>query len=730
MNFAESLGRLPFELAYLALLTSYRIKPLSRWEKPLSPETIEILDSLGLEVAGIDRHALFGRRLPRTVFSAHPRYVGAYRKRFAGKRLRPSPRVTKLEGWFFGYPSCCVRQFIEKPYSPNGLRREDQSILFHWACPDCASTASLLGEYRRVYAECVRIVGEEPAGTLLPRRSPLPANRSAFRRTLPWAASIATLSLLHGVAWGDAHILPAPDDSDGDGLSYAEERVLGMCPSIDDIDANGILDGIDVSARLLSLIMALPTSPDVHFPFLPYRTEELMMGLEECAVCGTSVNMGYYRIIYPARGLDVWIPIIALHYLEHGSIGYEGVYYYEGRVEIDYLKRILFPADTAHYEDRSIINDSDADLLADEEEPLLETDPADPDTDNDLMGDAPQVAEYLLSGISTLPREFRPDGPYIVEHEERGLETCSMCGDVMNMGSIEIVNPLEGLSVELPNIALHYLAHGSFGASGDVHPNADMLPTVIDVMLNGTGVAHHIPVAGDLDSDGLTDDEETALGLQPDNPDSDLDGTPDGPDLALFIHDYIESLPVCQLGDPTPEDQVYVQPYLMYGVYACLTCGEVINMGYMMITDPVAEKSTTLDYYDLHFMKHGSFSTDRPDLYGRVDIETLIDILDVTITDAVVPTPGGAILSNAPNPFAGSTKISFFLPSGRNVTVSIFDAAGRKVCELFSGEAGPGANEFNWDGRDASGRELSTGVYFCKIDYGAMSISRKMLKIR
>jgi hypothetical protein len=727
MSCTETLGRLPFELAYLALLTSYRIKRLSRWEKPILPETIEILDSLGLEVTGIDRYTLFGRRLPRTVFSTRPLYVNAYRKHFAGKRLRSSSRVTKLEGWFFGYPSCCVQHFINTPYSSNGLRSEDQRILFHWACPDCASTASLLGEYRRVYEECVRIVGEESDGMRLAGRSSRSLNQSAFRRKLPWAASIATLSLLHGAAWGDPHVLPTTDDNDGDGLSYAEERVLGMCPSLDDVDANGILDGIDESARLLSMIMALPTSP---VPDTPYMIEVLMDGLEQCAVCGEWVNMGYNLVIHPVRGLELQVPSIGIHYLEHGSIGYDGDYHGEGRVDVDGLKRILFPTNSAHYKDRSVIYDTDADLLGDEEEPLLETDSADPDTDDDSLGDAPQIAEGLLTAISALPREFRPDGPYIIEHEERGLETCSMCGHVMNMGSLEIVNPIEDLSIELPYIALHYLAHGSFGASGDVHPDAGMLPTVIDVMLNSTGGAHRIPLAGDADSDGLTDEEETALGLLPDDPDTDLDGMPDGPDLAMFLHDYIESLPVCLLGDPAPEDQIYVQPYLMYGSYACLTCGEIMNMGYMVITDPAAGKSTRLDYYDHHFMKHGSFSTDRPDLYERVDIEALVDVLGVTIAGANAPTPQGAILSNAPNPFAGSTKISFLLPSVQKVTVSIFDVTGRKVRELFSGETGPGANELLWDGKDASGRGLSTGVYFCKIEYGAMLISRKMLKIR
>ena len=716
MDRLKSLDRLPFELAYLALLTS------------LDPREIDILGGLGLEIAEIDRYTLLGRRLPHIVFSKSPRYVNEYQRLFAGRRLSHSRSATKLEGWFFGYPSCCVEQFARKPYIHNGLSKEDQRILFHWACPDCAGTESLLREYRRIHEECVRIVGREPDWNSMIGKGSL--QRPSFGRAIPWAASIAALTLLHGlsgVAASDPHVLPAPDDTDGDGLTYAEERLLGKCPSLDDVDGNMILDGIDVSAMLHSMITALPTSP---IPDGPYAIEMMMDGLEQCAVCGEWVNMGYYRIIHPLRGLEVELPVIALHYMEHGSIGYDGDVHGVGRAEVAGLKRILFSSNPAHYELRPVDTDTDLDQLGDTEEPLVDTDKTNPDTDGDSLEDAPQVAERLLSAISTLPRELRLDEPYIVDHVERGIETCALCGDMMDMGYMEIVNPIEGFTLELPYIALHYLAHGSFGASGDVHVNADMLPSVIDMVLTSTGDAHRLPVAGDTDSDGLTDGEETTLGLQAGNPDCDMDGTPDGPDLAIFLHDYIETLPVLNFGDPEPTDQTFYYDYLMYGTYDCLTCGERLNMGYMLIINPVKGIDTRLDYYDHHFMQHGGFSTDRPDLYPRVDIEELVDVLDVTVTGGGIPAPGHVTLSNAPNPFTGSTRIAFYMPSATEISVSVFDVAGRKVCDLYLGEAAVGTNEFLWDGRDPSGRELSTGVYFCKIRFGSMSISKKMLKIK
>jgi hypothetical protein len=438
--------------------------------------------------------------------------------------------------------------------------------------------------------------------------------------------------------------------------------------------------------------------------------------------------MGYYEIVHPIRGLSVELPVIALHYLEHGSIGYYGNVHGMGRADIEGLKQILFPWTPAHIHGR-YGEDTDVDELMDEEEPLLETSKIDQDTDDDSLIDGPQVAEDLISAISRLPREPRSDGPYIIDHIERGLETCPICGDVMNMGMMEIINPLEGLTVELPYISLHFLAHGSHGAYGDVHLNADMLPTVLDVVLNSTGGAHRLEIAGDTDSDGLTDDEEISLGLEPGDPDTDSDGILDGPELAMILHAAVEDIPDVPYGDPPPDDYTYINHYLTCGIYECMICGEAVNMGFMEIVDPVAGKTVDLPYYNHHFMCHGGFSTDRPDLYGRTDMEALVDILKITIAGGEVP-PSHAVLWNAPNPFAGSTRISLSVPVGGEATVSIFDAAGRKVYEIYRGEVTQGVNNFSWNGMDGSGRELASGVYFCKIEVGAISVSRKMLKIR
>ncbi|MBW2675526.1 MAG: T9SS type A sorting domain-containing protein [Deltaproteobacteria bacterium] len=655
------------------------------------------------------------------------RYIETYRSKFEGKRLKATPSAAKLEGWFFGYPSCCVEQFIRKPYVPNRLEQGDQRILFHWACPGCQSTRSLLREYQGIYRECVRSFGGvAPERKMLESLAPNQKNRwyQAIHRPLPWAASLAALAFLPvfaGTLDIDPHILGSPDDQDGDGLSYMEEILLGGSPEMSDTDANGIADGIDESLVLYALIGALPRTP---IPDGPYAEEWQMDGVEQCAVCGEWIDMGFIRIIHPERDLEVDIPYIGLHYLEHGGLAYDGSIH-NGRVNIARLKEILFPYDPSHIIDGYIYEDEDSDRLENNEEPLLSTDPLLFDTDNDSVGDGFQIAGELTAALGGLPREPRNDGPYLIDHMLRGSETCTRCGRVMNMGWVEVVNPLENLSLELPYITLHYMAHGSFVYEGDVHPANRVIPSVVSTLIFGSGHGHQIPIGGDSDGDGLTDAEEEQLYFLANNPDTDSDGIMDGPDLAYFLHEFIGGLPE----GPLP-DQTYVINHLTYGIYECLVCGDIINMGSMEIVDPVHGKSTWVSYYNDHFLKHGSFSTDRPGLYTRLNVLELAEVIGVSITQAIDPMPSITLLLNTPNPFTTRTEISFSLTANSNAELMIFDVAGRKICDIYSGPIHEGSNRFFWGGRDSRGRSVPAGTYICKLSLGSFSLKRKIVKVR
>ena len=95
-----------------------------------------------------------------------------------------------------------------------------------------------------------------------------------------------------------------------------------------------------------------------------------------------------------------------------------------------------------------------------------------------------------------------------------------------------------------------------------------------------------------------------------------------------------------------------------------------------------------------------------------------------------VPSVGLSLRPNAPNPFASETTVSFTLPERGAVELAVYDVAGGRVATIFSGEKTAGAHDVQWDGRDDSGRLVSAGIYFCRIEAGKQSVTRKMLVIR
>jgi hypothetical protein len=93
-----------------------------------------------------------------------------------------------------------------------------------------------------------------------------------------------------------------------------------------------------------------------------------------------------------------------------------------------------------------------------------------------------------------------------------------------------------------------------------------------------------------------------------------------------------------------------------------------------------------------------------------------------------------ALLPNRPNPLTSGTEIPFSIPgiagAGAHVQVAIYDAMGRLIRSLCDRDLGPGRHSVEWDGRDASGGETSSGVYFCRLTCRGTVVTRQISLIR
>jgi hypothetical protein len=85
---------------------------------------------------------------------------------------------------------------------------------------------------------------------------------------------------------------------------------------------------------------------------------------------------------------------------------------------------------------------------------------------------------------------------------------------------------------------------------------------------------------------------------------------------------------------------------------------------------------------------------------------------------------------NVPNPFNPSTTIAFTLGQAEHVTVQVFDVAGRLVRTLVDGSTGPGRHYKVWNGRDDTGSQVSSGVYFYRMKTATFEQARRMVLLK
>jgi flagellar hook assembly protein FlgD len=89
-----------------------------------------------------------------------------------------------------------------------------------------------------------------------------------------------------------------------------------------------------------------------------------------------------------------------------------------------------------------------------------------------------------------------------------------------------------------------------------------------------------------------------------------------------------------------------------------------------------------------------------------------------------------ALNQNYPNPFNPTTEISFALPKASKVTVAVYNLLGQQVATLLNGELIAGSHEVVWNGTDASGRSVGSGVYFYKITANSLDNSSKFSSVK
>jgi hypothetical protein len=95
-------------------------------------------------------------------------------------------------------------------------------------------------------------------------------------------------------------------------------------------------------------------------------------------------------------------------------------------------------------------------------------------------------------------------------------------------------------------------------------------------------------------------------------------------------------------------------------------------------------------------------------------------------TDAPPARP--VILSVRPNPFNPSTVVEFTAVTGSRGSVRVFNLRGELVQTLHSGEFR--TTQFSWDGTDARGAAVASGVYVVRAEAEGTTQTAKVALVK
>ena len=118
-----------------------------------------------------------------------------------------------------------------------------------------------------------------------------------------------------------------------------------------------------------------------------------------------------------------------------------------------------------------------------------------------------------------------------------------------------------------------------------------------------------------------------------------------------------------------------------------------------------------------------------------LEVTALVDEgYSLTTTAKITPVPTEyALGQNYPNPFNPETDIRYQIADGRypvHTTLKIFNVLGQEMKTLVNEAQEAGMYIVTWDGRDDSGREVGSGVYFYRLIVGDFTATKRMVLMK
>jgi len=96
------------------------------------------------------------------------------------------------------------------------------------------------------------------------------------------------------------------------------------------------------------------------------------------------------------------------------------------------------------------------------------------------------------------------------------------------------------------------------------------------------------------------------------------------------------------------------------------------------------------------------------------------------------PTPSieAASLDVHPNPFNPSVRIQYAVPAQARVLVQVFSVTGQLIRTLEDLDRLAGLYTVDWNGKDEAGRDVSSGLYVCRLVVGSEVVAKKLTLLK
>lgn len=168
--------------------------------------------------------------------------------------------------------------------------------------------------------------------------------------------------------------------------------------------------------------------------------------------------------------------------------------------------------------------------------------------------------------------------------------------------------------------------------------------------------------------------------------------------------------------------------FLEFAIYRDTQSSVVVDPNFLLSTsaDTTFLDSTALESEGYYYIITAF------DTHGNESMPT--SEISVGPATAIGPKPPRfaplTMLPNSPNPFATATSIRFGLRAASDVTIDVYDIAGRRVRSIHIAQVPAGWQNVAFDAIDDAGVALASGVYVYRVTAGGVAVSQKFTVVR